>query len=101
MSIEFGRRLATLLERSRMTQRDLAAATGLTEAAVSRYVTGAREPRAITVAKIAKALDVSPQELLCTVTNDEVDGAVRLIARNASFLTVEQRAELIAALAKR
>jgi len=101
MSIEFGRRLATLLERSRMTQRDLAAATGLTEAAVSRYVTGAREPRAITVAKIAKALDVSPQELLGTVTNDEVDGAVRLIARNASFLTVEQRAELIAALAKR
>ena len=101
MSIEFGRRLATLLERSRMTQRDLAAATGLTEAAVSRYVTGAREPRAITVAKIAKALDVSPQELLGTVTNDEVDGAVRLIARNASSLTVEQRAELIAALAKR
>ena len=101
MSSEFGRRLATLLERSRMTQRDLAAATGLTEAAVSRYVTGAREPRAITVAKIAKALDVSPQELLGTVTNDEVDGAVRLIARNASFLTVEQRAELIAALAKR
>ena len=101
MSIEFGRRLANLLERSRMTQRDLAAATGLTEAAVSRYVTGAREPRAITVAKITKALDVSPQELLGTVTNDEVDGAVRLIARHASFLTVEQRAELIAALAKR
>ena len=101
MSVEFGRRLANLLERDRLTQRDLAAMTNLTEAAVSRYVSGAREPRAVTVAKIAKALDVTPQELLGTVTNDEVDGAVRLIARNASVLTEEQRAELIAALAKR
>lgn len=90
-----------MLERSRMTQRELASSTGLTEAAVSRYISGAREPRAVTVAKIAKALDVTPQELLGTVTNDEVDGAVRLIARNASALSEEQRAELIAALAKR
>lgn len=101
MSAEFGRRLADLLERNRMTQRDLAAITGLTEAAVSRYISGAREPRAVTVAKIAKALDVTPQELLGTTTNDEIDGAVRLIARNASFLTEEQRVELITALAKR
>jgi len=101
MSAEFGRRLAALLERKRMTQRDLAIITGLTEAAVSRYVSGAREPRAVTVAKIAKTLDVTPQELLGTTTNDEVDGAVRLIARNASSLTEGQRAELIAALAKR
>ena len=101
MSVEFGRRLTDLLRRKRMTQRDLAARTGLTEAAVSRYISGSREPRAITVAKIAKTLDVTPQELLGTITNDEVDGAVRLIARNASFLSEEQRTELIAALAKR
>ena len=101
MSVEFGRRLASLLERSRLSQRDLANMTGLTEAAVSRYISGAREPRAVTVAKSAKVLDVTPQELLGTVTNVEVDGAVRLIARNASALSEEQRAELIAALAKR
>lgn len=90
-----------MLKRSQMTQRDLALSTGLTEAAISRYVSGAREPRAVTIAKIAKALDVTPQELLGTTTSDEVDGAVRLIARNASSLTEEQRAELISALAKR
>ena len=101
MSAEFGRRLANLLERNHMTQRDLAAMTGLTEAAVSRYISGTREPRAITVAKISKALGATPQELLGAVTDDEVDGAVRLIARNANFLTEEQRAELITALAKR
>ena len=101
MGVEFGRRLAYILERNRMTQRDLAAASGLTEAAVSRYISGAREPRAVTIAKIAKTLNVTPQELLGTITNDEVDGAVRLIARNASALSEEQRAELIAALAKK
>ena len=101
MGVEFGRRLAYILERNRMTQRDLAAAAGLTEAAVSRYISGAREPRAVTIAKIAKTLDVTPQELLGTITNDEVDGAVRLIARNASALSEEQRTELIAALAKK
>ena len=90
-----------MLERRRMTQRELAALTGLTEAAVSRYISGAREPRAVTVAKIAKMLDVTPQELLGTTTDDEVDGAVRLIARNANSLTEEQREELIKALAKR
>jgi transcriptional regulator with XRE-family HTH domain len=101
MGVELGRRLAYMLKRSQMTQRDLALSTGLTEAAISRYVSGAREPRAVTIAKIAKALDVTPQELLGTTTSDEVDGAVRLIARNASSLTEEQRAELISALAKR
>lgn len=101
MGVEFGRRLAYILERNRMTQRDLAAASSLTEAAVSRYISGAREPRAVTIAKIAKTLNVTPQELLGTITNDEVDGAVRLIARNASALSEEQRAELIAALAKK
>jgi transcriptional regulator with XRE-family HTH domain len=101
MSVEFGRRLAAILQQKCLTQRDLAAMTGLTEAAVSRYISGAREPRAITVAKIAKVLEVTPQELLGTPVNNDVDHAVRLIARNANSLTEEQRAELISALAKR
>lgn len=101
MSVEFGKRLADLLKRSKMTQRDLAESTGLTEAAVSRYISGVREPRAITVAQIAKVLDVTPQELLGTTTKNELDGAVRLIARNFTSLSDEQRAELITALAKR
>lgn len=101
MSVSFGRRLSGFLERRSMTQRDLSQATGLTEAAVSRYVSGVREPRAITVAKIATALDVTPQELLGTSIDDDVDQAVRLIARNANDLTEEQREELISALAKR
>lgn len=90
-----------MLERRHMTQRELAISTNLTEAAVSRYISGLREPRAITIARIAEVLEVTPQELLGTPSGSDVDGAVRLIARNASSLTEEQRVELIAALAKR
>lgn len=101
MNSTFGRRLADLLKWRRMTQRDLAAATGLTEGTISRYVSGAREPKAIIAAKIAKALNVSPQELLDSPTDFEVDNAVRIVARNAKDLTEDQRTQLIAALAKR
>lgn len=96
-----GRRLAALLEERGMSQKQLAEATNLTPAAVSRYVSGDREPRAITIAALAKALEVSPADITGADVDKETDDAVRLIARSASSLTEEQRAELIAALAKR
>lgn len=84
-----------------MSQKELAGMTGLTPAAVSRYVNGDREPRPITVASIAKALGVTPADITGTESDRETDEAVRLIARNAHQLTEAQRAELITALAKR
>ena len=84
-----------------MNQKELAAKTGLTPAAISRYVSGAREPRPITIAAIAKALGVLPEAITGNSNQKETDDAIRLIARNAHSLTEEQRAELIAALAKR
>lgn len=57
-----GRRLSTLLAEKEMSQKELAAKTGLTPAAISRYVSGAREPRPITIAAIAKALGVCPKQ---------------------------------------
>ena len=84
-----------------MSQKQLAEATHLTPAAVSRYVNGERIPRAITIAALAKALGVKPADITGTAEEQETDEAVRLIARNAAKLTEAQRAELIAALAKR
>ena len=96
-----GARLTALLKQRCMTQKQLAEATNLTPAAVSRYVNGERVPRAITVAALAKALNVKPADITGTDDEQETDEAVRLIARNASKLTEAQRAELITALAKR
>lgn len=101
MQTSAGARLKALMKERGMNQKQLAEATGLTPAAVSRYVNGERTPRAITVAAMAKALGVEPADITGTAAERETDEAVRLIARNANNLTEAQRAELIAALAKR
>ncbi len=100
MSSLTGRRIAALLDKQGMNQRQLAEATNLTPAAISRYISGAREPRAITVAAIAKALRVEPADIIGDESTERTDEAIRLIARNAHALTDEQKAELIAALIK-
>lgn len=100
MSTIVGRRLAALLAERGMSQQKLAEATNLTPAAVSRYVSGAREPRAITVAAMAKVLGVTPIDITGDEEAKKTDEAIELIARNAHSLTTEQKAELIAALVK-
>lgn len=60
----FGANLADALEERRMTQKELARRAGVTEAAVSRYLTGERAPQAATVAALARALDCSTDDLL-------------------------------------
>lgn len=101
MPAPIGARLTALLKERGMSQKELAEATNLTPAAVSRYVNGERVPRAITIAALAKALGVQPADITGTADEQETDVAIRLIARNANKLTEAQRAELIAALAKR
>lgn len=97
----FADRLAALLRERGLTQKELAERTGLTPAAVSRYMSGARMPREVVVAKIAKVLNVQPVDLLGTENEQEVDEAVQLIARNANSLSSDQRERLIKAILAR
>ena len=46
-----------------MTQLELAARVGVTRAAMSRYVSGDREPRFVTLVRIAEELDVRVEDL--------------------------------------
>ncbi len=98
--MELGKRIQELLDARNMSRKELADATGLTEAAISRYITGTRMPKSISLSAIAKALDVTSDELLGNVndTIDEVDDAIRLVARNAGSITKEQKKYLINAL---
>jgi transcriptional regulator with XRE-family HTH domain len=85
-----------------MTQKELAEKAGITESAVSRYIKEERVPRSVTVAAIAKALDVPVSELLEEANNceEDLDDAVRLIARNAGSLTEQQKMKIFSAVAK-
>ena len=101
MAALIGTKLAALLGVRGMSQRELAEAAGLTPASVSRYVNGEREQRAPTIAALADVLGVSPSDIIGTPDEQELDTAIRLVARNADRLSEAQRAVLIAALAKR
>lgn len=97
-----GARIAEILNYRGMTQKELAQKAGITEAAVSRYINGDRAPRSVTVAAMAKALEVPSSELLGEEAGDpnDLDHAVRLVARNAGQLTEKQKMEIFAAVAK-
>lgn len=94
MAQEIGERIAFYLARSGMTQKDLAQRAGVTEAAVSRYIKGIREPRAITVGALARTLGVTTNDLLGTQSSD-LDEAYEMVARNAKDLPDERKKQLI------
>lgn len=60
----FGVNLAELLEDAKMTQRDLADASGLSEAAVSNYIRGRQMPGVKAIVNIADALGCSTDNLV-------------------------------------
>lgn len=94
MAQGIGERLVLYLDRAGISQKELARRAGVTEAAVSRYVRGDREPRAITVAALAKGLGVTVNDLIGT-EGGTLDDAYEMVARNARSLSDEKKKQLI------
>lgn len=59
-------------ERAGMTQETLAAAIGVTQAAISMWEAGNRNPDIITAKKIAQALACSVDELLAPIDTEQI-----------------------------
>ena len=57
--MSFSENLKAAIEMSGITQRKLAMMTGLTEAAITRYIKGEREPRIGQAKKLSQALGIS------------------------------------------
>ena len=97
---ELGGRIQKLLDEQGISRKEFAAMTGLTEAAISRYCTGSREPKSVKLATIANALGVSVDEVLGIPCDDTktLDGAMRLVARSAKEIPADKKRELINAL---
>lgn len=84
-----------------MSQRELAAQIGVTEAAMSRYLKGEREPHLVTANRIAQELGVTLQWLVGGVRVSEVptgEVLVDLVARNGKLLSKEQKVEIVRVL---
>ncbi|MDE6141510.1 MAG: helix-turn-helix domain-containing protein [Bacilli bacterium] len=97
--MEIGKRIENVLEKSGVSQRDLANRIGIDESIVSRIIKGERTPKSDVLANIATALHTSSDYLL-GIDNEEFDSkkTIRLIARNSSKLTESEKKELINAL---
>lgn len=97
--MEIGKRIEKVLEKSGISQRDLANRIGVDESIVSRIIKGERTPKSDVLANIATALHTTSDYLL-GIESDEFDSkkTIRLIARNSSKLTESEKKELINAL---
>ena len=60
----FGNNLNYFMEQANMTQEELARATGLTQASISRYASGRQMPGVRAIINIANALGVTTDELI-------------------------------------
>ena len=92
MNKEFGQRLLTLLQKQNMTQKQLADRINTTEATLSRYISGAREPKADMLANIATALHTTSDYLLGIEQNDfDFPKVERILARNSANMSEKQK----------
>ncbi|WP_297004225.1 helix-turn-helix domain-containing protein [uncultured Corynebacterium sp.] len=71
--------LAQLIADRGLSQAELARRVGVTPAAMSRYLSGDREPRFVTLTAIAEELGVHVNELLQT-SDEAVPAAIRTLA---------------------
>ena len=91
-------RIGKLLSETGMSQKALADATNLSEGAVSHYLKGDRVPKGAILLNIANALGTTVDYLTGKSddahkfsSEEEIEQAFELIARNAKTLTDEER----------
>ena len=99
MSKELGEKISELLKQRGKKQSELAETIGITETALSRYIAGTRNPKPEVIANIATALHTT-SDFLLGIENDDFNlhHVRRMIARNASQMTEQEKKELIDAL---
>ena len=95
----YGENIKKELERRKLSQKDLCKLTGISESAMSKYLSTDRPLRSDIVAKIARALDVNIYQLLgLSMSNNDTTFNVcktALLARGGTELTTEEKKELI------
>ncbi len=86
------------LERRGLSQKKLCELTGISESAMSKYLSSENPLRSDIVAKIAKALDVSIYQLMGIQEKDGTTFDIcktALLARSGTVLSTKEKQELI------
>ena len=97
---EFTKRTKQLMKENGISQKELAALSGISESSISRYLSGELEPRMDILSNIARALGVTTSFLLgedVLPPNPQAPFAETLcvVTRNKAKLTDQEKAELV------
>jgi transcriptional regulator with XRE-family HTH domain len=94
-------RLKALLKKNHWSQKEFAQKAGLTECAVSNYLSGARTPQAETLVALAHLFCVSSDYLLGMENapkEENYQKIYEMIERNKASFTAEEKIKLISLL---
>lgn len=99
---EFRERVKCLMKRDDISQKELAKLSGISEASVSRYLSGDLRPRMDILANIAKVFNVSTSYLVGeddnAIQSNAYEETLCVVTRNKSKLDDAQKAEIIKVL---
>lgn len=76
-----------------LTQKDLAARLGVSDAMVSAYETGKRNPKPTTIRKIAEAFSMSPEEIAINYQNELQATFVKTLRKNPILFQMYERTD--------
>lgn len=98
MGDTLGERIKELSTKAHLSQKELAEKAGVTEAAISHYIKGDRSPRSAVMSRIAIALGTTSDYLAQGIPvekDNELQYAKRLIARNVTQMSYEEKKEIL------
>jgi len=96
---KLGEKISLALKSANMQQKELAERLGIATATVSRYISGERDPKPEVLAQIAVTLGTTTDYLLGLDTGEFYHPKVkRMLARNASNMTSQEKKALFDAL---
>lgn len=101
MNETLNKRLLDTISKKRMTQREVALQSSITESALSHYIKGDRVPRADALAEIARSLGTTVDYLMYGKEDDiknEIEYAKQIIAKNISNMSKEEKLSIISIL---
>ena len=100
--MKFEERLKALMKKRNLTQKELANKSNITEASISKYLSGERTPRVDVIINLAKALEITTDELLLDVDNNEAYSFIQtkaVLARGIENMSEEDKMKLISFIA--
>ena len=100
--MKFEERLRMIMNEQGLSQKELAIKSNITEASMSKYLNGERTPRVDIIINLSRALEITTDELLLDVDNNEVVSFIQaktVLARGMGNMSDEEKAKLIGFIA--